>query len=592
MAVVAIAGLVLTALGLKEAAGATGDLLEVASELLFDGAGKRVLEDVHARLRAYAGKVPPNHDLEHAIRLAELTSSLVLLESYGREKEADPDNFDHRAALAPRFITAARLWLYHQLGLVGNLKVKSNDALVDALEERLDRALAAPDLTALRAELQETEARVWIDLKAGAASQGAPVPPEDFAALFLGQKPDKPGWSVVFRAFMREALKKNPRAQVAFITTRLASLRSAMDRLEPKLDAILRNMAALRQEILGAVAASPGETVRLIMAELDARGVTRKAAEAGLERQAMLRIAGRLRPDENLDFDQAVVEVEHAVGIALDVIARGERGGNLDAFVEAVLRRLAETTRAGEFDRGSLAVDDALRDLDPQEAEQFDAMRRSRMALLEAGIEQDTLRRDAAAVAQRIEALVAVEQPSERPAWTPAFRQRRDALYTQGRDKGVNFSLEVATALAQRMLDTARDSDERGTAGNVLGNALWMLGERESGIIRLEEAVGVYRAALLERPREYVPRDWAMMQNNLGNALSALGERERGTALLEQAVEAFRAALLEYTRERVPLNWAMTQNNLGTTLISKARRAPERHNTPGAGGRGIPRRAA
>ena len=46
-----------------------------------------------------------------------------------------------------------------------------------------------------------------------------------------------------------------------------------------------------------------------------------------------------------------------------------------------------------------------------------------------------------------------------------------------------------------------------------------------------------------------------------------LGERESGTARLEQAVVAFRAALEERTeertRERVPLNWAATQNNLG-----------------------------
>jgi hypothetical protein len=34
-----------------------------------------------------------------------------------------------------------------------------------------------------------------------------------------------------------------------------------------------------------------------------------------------------------------------------------------------------------------------------------------------------------------------------------------------------------------------------------------------------------------------------MTQNNLGNALAMLGERESGTARLEQAVEAFCAAL-------------------------------------------------
>ena len=125
---------------------------------------------------------------------------------------------------------------------------------------------------------------------------------------------------------------------------------------------------------------------------------------------------------------------------------------------------------------------------------------------------------------------------------------------------------------------------------NNLGDALWALGERESGTARLEEAVGAYRAALEERTRERVPLDWAVTQNNLGNALSrsgsgragrrgwrrrspptarrwrsgpasgcrstgrgrrttwaprsaTLGERESGTARLEEAVGAYRAAL-------------------------------------------------
>ena len=36
-----------------------------------------------------------------------------------------------------------------------------------------------------------------------------------------------------------------------------------------------------------------------------------------------------------------------------------------------------------------------------------------------------------------------------------------------------------------------------------------------------------------------------MTQNNLGNALWTLGERESGTARLEEAVAAYRAALEE-----------------------------------------------
>jgi len=45
-----------------------------------------------------------------------------------------------------------------------------------------------------------------------------------------------------------------------------------------------------------------------------------------------------------------------------------------------------------------------------------------------------------------------------------------------------------------------------------------------------------------------------------------LGQREFGTARLEEAVAALRAALEEYTRDRAPLSWAMAQQNLGNAL--------------------------
>jgi hypothetical protein len=65
--------------------------------------------------------------------------------------------------------------------------------------------------------------------------------------------------------------------------------------------------------------------------------------------------------------------------------------------------------------------------------------------------------------------------------------------------------------------------------------------------------VAACRDALKERTRERVPLDWAETQNNLGNALLRLGERESGTVRLEEAVVAYRAALEEWTRERGPL---------------------------------------
>jgi tetratricopeptide (TPR) repeat protein len=107
---------------------------------------------------------------------------------------------------------------------------------------------------------------------------------------------------------------------------------------------------------------------------------------------------------------------------------------------------------------------------------------------------------------------------------------------------------------------------------NNLGNALRSLGERESGTVRLEEAVAAFRDALREHTRDRAPRDWAMTQNNLGNALRSLGERESGTARLEEAAAAYRHALREFTRDGDPLRWAKSYGGLSVALIRIAER--------------------
>jgi hypothetical protein len=69
-----------------------------------------------------------------------------------------------------------------------------------------------------------------------------------------------------------------------------------------------------------------------------------------------------------------------------------------------------------------------------------------------------------------------------------------------------------------------------------------------------------------------VPLDWAATQTNLGNALRMLGERESGTARLEEAVATFREAFQENTREHVPLQWAKSTGDQGVALMLLARR--------------------
>ena len=57
-----------------------------------------------------------------------------------------------------------------------------------------------------------------------------------------------------------------------------------------------------------------------------------------------------------------------------------------------------------------------------------------------------------------------------------------------------------------------------------------------------------------------------MTQNNLGDASTKLGERESGTVRLKEAVAAYREALKELTRENAPYYQNITQESLDRTL--------------------------
>src|SRR5208282_3680204 len=109
-------------------------------------------------------------------------------------------------------------------------------------------------------------------------------------------------------------------------------------------------------------------------------------------------------------------------------------------------------------------IDHALADIDRREMVRRETAQRERIALLDAGIKQHTLRRDAVAVAEQIERSVAVQHAAERPAWHPEFRARYEEYREDGEAKGINFSLEVAIECTRRMLDSADDPQERGIA--------------------------------------------------------------------------------------------------------------------------------
>ena len=204
-----------------------------------------------------------------------------------------------------------------------------------------------------------------------------------------------------------------------------------------------------------------------------------KAAESGLGREAILDLGRRIRLDVT-GFEQAVKELDYAVGIAVDVIAKAARTPHQEAFAREILARAAGAAKRGEFDAASRTLDEALDELGGWQAASDPLLITLRQSLLEAGAGLDLLRRDPAAVAMRIEAIAAIDA-AESPVWSAKYKARQDAFYEEGEAQGICLPLQVAIEMARRMRTSARSADQRGTALNLLGNALTRAGECESG---------------------------------------------------------------------------------------------------------------
>ena len=353
------------ALGLIGIAGAgaavAGPLLDKAAEQLFDNYGKKILEDIQARLRAYTGKVPLNHDLEHVIRLAELTSTLVLLETYRRQDEND--HFDERTYQPPLFIEAARKWLHDQLGLSWRMKLIPNDTLVQELERQLDQSLSTRKREELRASLKEAERHVWCDLIAGAQSG---EPPPEFAEIFFGNDIDQPGWSVTFLAFMREVLKKNPRAEVAFVTTRLSGALEALRRVETNLALVVNHTAVLP---------ALQEDVSELLAMIRQNQLNRQARQEGLPdalvkpkyfdtktREIIRSTFSIYRQDYEIDLPILAARIEdhlsHQSEVSAKILRRFMKGIRVDDSFVALLTGFADTLTAPPVPVASPIYDD------------------------------------------------------------------------------------------------------------------------------------------------------------------------------------------------------------------------------------------
>src|SRR5262249_29930947 len=158
----------------------------------------------------------------------------------------------------------------------------------------------------------------------------------------------------------------------------------------------------------------------------------------------------------------ALRELERAVDVAVEVADEGRRGSNTGDFVDTVLARIAEKSAAGRFDEAAAVADAAFVQWEIEEKERRDVAIGCGQELLDAGLKQDILRRDAMSAARRIERMVRLEHSDDRAARFAALHERQNEWYETGRDKGLNFDLVVSIEEARLLIISADGPNESG----------------------------------------------------------------------------------------------------------------------------------
>ncbi|MCW2306303.1 tetratricopeptide (TPR) repeat protein [Rhodobium gokarnense] len=560
--------------------------------------------------------VPEGDDIARAVRRGQLAALERTIRDYW--KVGRPEWQDEPHTRPEMFHEQSLDFCKKAVGRCRDLTLKVNDDLTPYMVAALDGALAARTGTAEAA--QDDLATLTEDAVLDELCQhlGGVRLPDGFEDHFRQGSGQYPRFMDAFGAFITREFRDNDGFHSVFIGGKLAAIEGVANdavtllaSLEHRFGSTLERIDARTDRMESDVVATRAG-VEEVLAILKAGGVLSRAEQAGITVEAVRAIAVRLF-DEKIADVSLLPSIEKWIDRAQQQL--GQQSNEGDAF-EAARREAERRFREGCIGEASRPFMEELEREERQEQEHQEERRRKRSRLLEEAIRFDELAFDPSAGVAKLLLLAENESIVGAADLSQWLVDRAKYYRDRGETKGDNAALLFAiaayrAALEERTrervpLDWAATQNNLGNALGILGaresgterlkeavdayraalkewtreraplqwaaaqnnqgNVLRILGQRESGRERLQEAVDAYRAALEEWPRERAPIQWATAQNNLGNALSTLGERESGTERLKEAVTAYRAALEERTRERVPLDWAMTQNNLGTAL--------------------------
>ena len=477
--------------------------------------------------------------------------------------------------------------------LLGDLGLRD---LATDLSTTANQTVAAFTASRAARQAQIADARALFDQ----CTPRAIPTPDQFAALGLNPDRTLTQMEAVARQdrdFARDALAQSLfRAVLTPVLAKLLSDPAFTAKIDPALwRHALANLDAIKDDTA---------EILLLVRELH------QVKQTTVHQDTILAIARKIRPRVETR-EQALIELESAVDKAAEMEAAGERGSNVDGFVDTVLTRLRTLTRQGALDDAVAEANRAIADCDAR----IDREQAGLAAVLRAAITQHELAFDAAGAAEKIVRLTLLET-ADRGLQIDKLHEIWLGYFNRGRERASILELQISVHLAdlgyglaldevnrgkfladlgfslgimfemfghvsdlERGITVLRDA-ERKTKENLvvqtevqhrLGNNLRVSGERNRNVDQLREAVEYFRRAILGRSKLGLDYEWATSMSNLGGALGVLGTINGDSAIVAEGVEAIINSLSIRTRKRNPLDWAHTQHNLGIVAFDLAR---------------------
>jgi hypothetical protein len=195
------------------------------------------------------------------------------------------------------------------------------------------------------------------------------------------------------------------------------------------------------------------------------------------------------------NIPRARIEVEYAAGAALSAIKLAETSVfGMPTLASQALKDIARLTRSGTFASAIQRADEALAAIADETAMPAVTKRLGSAALLEASALIEQVRRNAPGVAERLERLAAIDTPSG-AVRSKDFQTRLENFHKDGINGNVNFALEIATAMADRMQSQATTLDETLQAQSLLSRSRQILNGRDGR--PLSTAAGLQQSRII-----------------------------------------------------------------------------------------------